>query len=154
MSICFYEGYLRNRLSLCRELGLPDLSGERVVLEAGFRRWGAGLPDHLYGAFAFVFRLPESGAFFAARDHLGLQPLFYYVTEDRSLLFASNLTEAGSMSGSISIFSDVKKDRSAAMRPALLARQFTTATPRRSPPPPTPPQPRQRPSPPPPLYLF
>ena len=53
MSICFYEGYLRNRLSLCRELGLPDPSGERAVLEAGFRRWGAGLPDHLYGAFAF-----------------------------------------------------------------------------------------------------
>ena len=93
MSICFYEGYLRNRLSLCRELGLPDPSGERAVLEAGFRRWGAGLPDHLYGAFAFVFRLPESGAFFAARDPLGLQPFFYYVTEDSALLFASDVND-------------------------------------------------------------
>ena len=61
------------------------------MLEAGFRRWGAGLPGHLYGAFAFVFRLPESGALFCARDPFGLQPFFYFVTEDRALLFASDV---------------------------------------------------------------
>jgi len=91
--ICFYEGYLRNRLQLCHELALPETSGERDVLEAGFRRWGTGLPDHLYGAFAFVFRLPESGALFGARDHLGLQPFFYFVTDNRELLFASDIND-------------------------------------------------------------
>lgn len=93
MTLCFYEGYLRNRLSLCRELALPLTSGERTVLEAGFRRWCAALPAHLYGAFAFVFRLPGSGALFAARDQLGLQPFFYYITEDRELLFASDIND-------------------------------------------------------------
>ena len=93
MTLCFYEGYLRNRLSLCRELSLPAASGDRAVLEAGFRRWGVALPDHLYGAFAFAFRLAESGALFAARDQLGLQPFFYSVTGDRELLFASDIND-------------------------------------------------------------
>lgn len=93
MTLCFYEGYLRNRLSLCHELVLPETSGDQAILEAGFRRWGTALPDHLYGAFTFVFRLPESGALFAARDQLGLQPFFYFVTEDRELIYASDIND-------------------------------------------------------------
>ena len=82
MNLTLFEGCLRNRKALCRELALPDGAEEAAVIEAGYRRGGAALPDRLYGAFAFAFHDPESGAFFCARDPVGLQPFFYCVTEN------------------------------------------------------------------------
>ena len=93
MTLDFYQGYIRNRKQLCRELALPEGTEEHAVLEAGYRRWGERLPDHLYGAFAFVFRDPERGSLLCARDPIGLQPFFYRVTEDRRLLYGCGINE-------------------------------------------------------------
>ena len=72
MTLCYYEGYLRNRRQLCRELDLPDETAEQAILEAGYRRWGADLVHRLYGAFAFAFRSQDDGSLFCARDQIGL----------------------------------------------------------------------------------
>ena len=93
MTLSFFEGYIRNRGPLCRELGLPDGTSERAVLEAGYRRWGDDLPGRLYGAFAFVFHNPENNTFFCARDQIGLQPFFYCVTGNREFLYGCDLNE-------------------------------------------------------------
>lgn len=103
MTLAFFQGYLRNRRQLCRELGLPEWAEERAVLEAGYRQWGTRLPDHLYGAFAFVFRDPKDGTLFCARDPIGLQPFFYCVTEDRRLLYGCGINELLRNSGRRSI---------------------------------------------------
>ena len=91
--LCFFEGYIRNRRALCRELALPDGAGERAVLEAGYRRWGEGLVHRLYGAFAFAFRGGEDGSLFCARDQLGLQPFFYCLTGKGELLFSGDVND-------------------------------------------------------------
>ena len=96
MNLTLFEGCLRNRKALCRELALPDGAEEAAVIEAGYRRWGAALPDRLYGAFAFAFHDPESGAFFCARDPVGLQPFFYCVTEKREFLFGCDINDLAS----------------------------------------------------------
>lgn len=64
--LLYYEGYIRNRRQLCRDLSLPEGTTEQGILEAGYRRWGADLVDRLYGAFAFAFR-GDDGALFCAR---------------------------------------------------------------------------------------
>ena len=92
MTLCCYEGYIRNRRQLCRELGLGDDASERAVLEAGYRRWGSGLVARLYGGFAFAFRDGE-GAVFCARDQIGLQPLFYCLAGDRELLLGCDIND-------------------------------------------------------------
>lgn len=93
MTLAFFQGYIRNRKQLCRELTLPEGTEERAILEAGYRQWGERLPDHLYGAFAFVFRDTETETLFCARDPIGLQPFFYFVTEDRRLLYGCGVNE-------------------------------------------------------------
>ena len=93
MALAFFEGYIRNRGPLCRELGLPEGAPERTVLEEGYRRWGKDLPGRLYGAFALVFHNPEDNSFFCVRDQIGLQPFFYCVTGNREFLYGCDLNE-------------------------------------------------------------
>ncbi len=52
MKLLLFEGCLRNRKALCRELALPDGAEEAAVIEAGYRRWGAALPVRAPGAAA------------------------------------------------------------------------------------------------------
>lgn len=93
MALCYYEGYIRNRRQLCRDLGLPDGTTEQAILETGYRRWGAGLGHRLYGAFAFAFRNQADGSLFCARDQLGLQPFFYCLAGNGELLFSGDVND-------------------------------------------------------------
>ena len=76
MTLCYYEGYIRNRRQLCRELDLPDETNEQAILEAAYRRWGADLVHRLYGAFAFTFHDKDDNSYYCARDQIGVQPFF------------------------------------------------------------------------------
>jgi asparagine synthase (glutamine-hydrolysing) len=76
VTLCYYEGYIRNRRQLCRDLDLPDGTNEQAILEAAYRRWGADLVHHLYGAFAFAFHDKDDNSYFCARDQIGVQPFF------------------------------------------------------------------------------
>ena len=91
MTLCYYEGYIRNRRRLCRDLKLPDWTAEPAILEAGYRRWGADLVHRLYGAFAFAFLSPDDDSFFCARDQFGLQPFFYCLTGNNDSLISGNI---------------------------------------------------------------
>jgi len=67
-----------------------DHSDTEVLLH-GYRAWGAELPNHLNGMFAFVIIDRKQGQLFAARDHFGKKP-FYYVSRSDLFAFASEST--------------------------------------------------------------
>ena len=93
MNIQLYEGYLRNRAPLCRELGLtpgPDRrETELRILGAGWRRWGREVVRRLYGSFTFAIQDGES--LFCARDAFGIQTFYYCAAEDGAFLYGPDL---------------------------------------------------------------
>jgi len=63
------------------------------VLLAAYDEWGAECVRRLNGIFAFGIWDPRSRKFLAARDHLGIKPLFGY-HDGQTFAFASELTAA------------------------------------------------------------
>ena len=60
------------------------------VLLHGYEAWGAALPKHLRGMFAFALWDRGAGTLFCARDLFGIKPLYYYA-KGGTLLFASEI---------------------------------------------------------------
>ena len=93
MKVELFEGYIRNRKALCDELKVMPLKSleetELKIIKEAFRRWRYGFCSRIYGAFAFVIRDEESGELFLARDQMGQKSLFYYMTQDGSLLYGT-----------------------------------------------------------------
>ncbi len=93
MDIQLYEGYLRNRFPLCRELGLapgPDRrETELGILSAAWARWGREIVHHLHGSFVFVIQDGES--LFCARDAFGIQTFYYSIAENGTFLYGADL---------------------------------------------------------------
>jgi asparagine synthase (glutamine-hydrolysing) len=54
----------------------------------GYREWGSDLVRRLDGMFAFVVYDKADGSFLAARDHIGIKPL-YWARDGQALYFAS-----------------------------------------------------------------
>jgi len=80
---------LKDRLS--RPASLPqgaDLSDSFLILEA-YKRWGEACVDHLLGDFAFVIWDGRRQKLYCARDHMGIRPFYYYLTNDL-FVFASS----------------------------------------------------------------
>jgi asparagine synthase (glutamine-hydrolysing) len=88
------DARLDNRAELARELDLahPEELSDSFFLMAAWLRWGAACVDHLIGGFAFAVWTPAAQEVFAARDHAGERPLFYYCSEQ---LFALASVTAG-----------------------------------------------------------
>jgi asparagine synthase (glutamine-hydrolysing) len=89
-----YNGEIYNYRELRRTLiadgaRFRDDSDTEVLLRA-YERWGAGCVDHLSGMFAFAVWNPRAQTLFAARDRLGIKPLFFRWTGS-TLTFASEL---------------------------------------------------------------
>ncbi len=96
MELIIYEGYLRNKNELCRELSIDPREdrtiAERAILQKGYQKWGQDLPKHLRGAFAFAFRDLEHGSLFCARDAFGIQSFYYHITAGGELLVGLDLS--------------------------------------------------------------
>jgi asparagine synthase (glutamine-hydrolysing) len=65
-------------------------TGDTEVVLKAFVRWGAACVDRFRGMFAFAVWDRDEGRLFAARDRLGIKPL-YYVEAPTSIAFASEL---------------------------------------------------------------
>ncbi len=95
MTIRMYEGILRNRKKLLKELGIsqgPDRrETERRLIEAGYQRWGHELPCHLYGSFAFAIWDEAKKELFLARDPFGIQNMYYWASKNGAFLCGSSL---------------------------------------------------------------
>lgn len=89
-----YNGEIYNYQEIRAELlrqGVVFRSGSdtEVVLKA-YERWGSDCLKKLNGMFAFAIFHAQTGELFAARDRIGIKPLYYYHSGNR-LIFASEI---------------------------------------------------------------
>ena len=90
-----YNGEIYNYQALRQELdakGHPFLtrSDTEAILQ-GYHAWGADVLTHLNGMFAIALWDTTSQSLLLARDRMGEKPLYYTVTADGWLLFASEI---------------------------------------------------------------
>lgn len=82
-----------NRDELGSTLGLnpkdPQLSDTIFILKS-YQKWGEDCVLHLIGDFVFVIYDPRQQKLFCARDHMGVRP-FYYHLSDKHFIFSSGL---------------------------------------------------------------
>lgn len=82
-----------NRDELARPLGLratdPALSDTHFILHS-YRLWHEACVHHLIGDFVFVIFDLRAQTLFCGRDHLGVRPFYYDLSEER-VLFATSL---------------------------------------------------------------
>ena len=76
-----FSGYIRNYRALCEELDVPvnleRHDREKAILEASYAKWGMGMTEHIYGAFAFAVSDEKAGRLYIVRDHVGQKQMFY-----------------------------------------------------------------------------
>ena len=92
--VAVFNGEIYNYRELARELAgaghtFATRSDTEVLLH-GWEQWGDALPGRLRGMFAFAVWDRRTGTLFAARDLLGIKPLYYYRRGDL-LLFGSEI---------------------------------------------------------------
>jgi asparagine synthase (glutamine-hydrolysing) len=89
-----FNGEIYNFRALRRELAAAGhrfaTDGDGEVILLGWRQWGPQLLARLAGMFAFALWDRPRRQLFAARDHLGVKPL-YYAWHRGSLVFGSEL---------------------------------------------------------------
>ncbi len=97
-----FRGRIDNLQALESALGFEATPGNATDLEAlllsGWHRWGADLPCHLLGDFAFAIRGVDEHSVFLARDPLGVKPLYYTVQQGR-LVYAFSVAELRRLPG-------------------------------------------------------
>jgi asparagine synthase (glutamine-hydrolysing) len=101
-----FNGEIYNHAELRRELEATGIrfktESDTEVLASALRVWGAMALRRLIGMFAFVAIDIRSGQFLAARDPLGIKPL-YFIQSETGFLFCSeikpllNATETGNV---------------------------------------------------------
>lgn len=89
-----FNGEIYNYQEISKDLGKLGYkfrsSSDTEVLLAAYQHWGEACLDRLNGMFAFAIYDCRKRKLFAARDHLGIKP-FYYYHRDGLLVFASEI---------------------------------------------------------------
>ena len=93
-AVLVYNGEIYNTDELRRELAalgheFRGRSDTEVVLRS-YLQWGESCPERLNGIFAFAVWEPAERRLFAARDRMGVKPLFYTIRHG-AFLFASEI---------------------------------------------------------------
>ncbi|HII84297.1 MAG TPA: lasso peptide isopeptide bond-forming cyclase [Methanobacterium subterraneum] len=86
------DARIDNRNELSEKLGIPDIedvSDSYYILKA-YKKWGEKCPEKLLGDFAFVIWDKKKEILFCARDHMGVKPLYYYLS-DVAFFFATEI---------------------------------------------------------------
>lgn len=91
-----YNGEIYNYLELREELRAAGHTfctrSDTEVLLAAWAQWGEAALDRLVGMFAFVLWDQEAQIAFAARDHFGVKPLYFFAAGG-GLAFASEIKQ-------------------------------------------------------------
>lgn len=84
------DARLDNRSELIETLQLQDRPAHSLtdsyLIAAAYRHWGEDSPGHLLGDFAYVIWDLHHQQLFCARDHLGVKPLYLYLTAEVAIL--------------------------------------------------------------------
>ena len=98
-----YRGHIRNHKELCEILGIchtlsRDTMERKIVVKA-YQKWGYEMANHIYGMFSFALWDDENKQLFCLRDQFGTKPFYYYLTEDKELLFGTTIKEIMAQKG-------------------------------------------------------
>jgi len=92
-----YNGEIYNYIELKKDLEKRghqfNSQCDTEVLLAAFSEWGQSCLCKLNGMFAFVIYDSEEKKFFAARDRFGIKPLYFWVSKNGYLAFASEIKQ-------------------------------------------------------------
>ena len=98
-----YNGEIYNYLELRTELELLGHSfvscSDTEVILAAYREWGEQCLIRFNGMFAFVLVDRVSRRVFAARDRFGVKPLYYWMSPDGLVAFASEIKQFSTLPG-------------------------------------------------------
>lgn len=92
-----YNGEVYNYIEIRQELiekgHYFKTQTDTEVILAAFQEWGVHCLEHFNGMFSFVIYDDKEKTFFAARDRFGVKPLYYWVSPDGFLAFASEIKQ-------------------------------------------------------------
>lgn len=86
------DARIDNRSELIKDLGIEGPKGitdSEIILKA-YQKWGEKCPQKLLGDFAFAIWDKQNETLFCARDHMGVKP-FYYHLSDNGFFFATEI---------------------------------------------------------------
>ncbi len=88
------DARLDNREVLAEQLRMTDLPLEQItdseLILAAYRKWGEACPKYLLGDFVFVIWDAAKEQLFCARDHIGIKPFYYHLSDDL-FVFSSDI---------------------------------------------------------------
>lgn len=97
-----YNGEIYNYLELREELrarGYTFISqSDTEVILAAYQEWGRECLSRFNGMFSFVLLDRSTRTLFAARDRFGVKPLYYWVSPDGTVAFASEIKQFTALS--------------------------------------------------------
>ncbi|MEG1312002.1 MAG: asparagine synthase (glutamine-hydrolyzing) [Romboutsia sp.] len=83
--------YKELRYELINKGHIFKTNTDSEVLVHCYEEFGEGMVNKLRGMFSFVIYDTVNNNIFAARDHFGIKPFYYYETEDDGLIFGSEI---------------------------------------------------------------
>ncbi|MBF4475775.1 lasso peptide isopeptide bond-forming cyclase [Methanobacterium formicicum] len=92
------DARIDNRKDLAPLLGIEDneyVSDSYFILKS-YEKWGEKCPEELLGDFAFAIWDKNKERLFCARDHMGVKPFYYHLTDD-FFVFSSEIKALLSM---------------------------------------------------------
>ena len=86
-----HNGEIYNYVELREQLGSSEFTSrtDTETILHGYHQWGPAVVDHLRGMFAFGLWDVTQKRLLLARDRFGIKPLYYYLSPERWLYFAS-----------------------------------------------------------------
>jgi asparagine synthase (glutamine-hydrolysing) len=92
-----YNGEVYNHIELRDELAerghqFRSHSDTEVIL-AAYQEWGTDCLSHFNGMFAFLLYDAHEKKLFAVRDRFGVKPLYYWISPDGDIAFASEIKQ-------------------------------------------------------------
>ena len=78
------DARIDNRKELSKELGIQDKENipDSYFILMAYKRWNEECLDKLLGDFAFAIWDKNLDKLFCARDHMGVKPFYYYLSDD------------------------------------------------------------------------
>ena len=80
------DARLDNRETLAEQLEMRDIPLGKItdsdLILAAYQKWGEACPKYLLGDFVFVIWDAAKEQLFCARDHMGIKPFYYHLSDD------------------------------------------------------------------------
>ena len=88
---------LRAQLEGLGHLFITDTDTEVILY--GYQEWGEGLLERLNGMWAFAICDCATNTLFISRDRFGIKPFYYWVSDDKTFYFASEIKQFTELPG-------------------------------------------------------